>query len=106
MKGRSFPMEGGSLVLVRYVADLELSWRPTTGKPVLLGYFATEASALERLRSIESGPVRRGITFGIPPECEDIGNWTWGEIDPMSAGFRVPRPSRMRGDRRQQDPPT
>jgi hypothetical protein len=88
------------------VADFELSWRPTTGKPVLLGYFASEASALERLRSIDSGPVRRGIAFEIPAGCENIGNWIWAEIDPMSGGFRVPRPSRMREDRRQQDPPT
>jgi hypothetical protein len=104
MKGRSYPLGGGSFVMVRYVADIELSWRPARGNPVLLGYFATEARALERLLSPESGPARWGIALEIPAECASIENWTWSEVDPMSAGFKVPRASRMQGDRRPQGP--
>jgi hypothetical protein len=105
MNGRSYRLEKGSFVLVRYVADFELSWRPTTGKPILLGYFATEASALERLQSPETGPARRGIALEVPEKCARIDTWAWGEVDPMSGGFRVPRASRMHGEGHKQNPP-
>jgi len=105
MNGRLYRLKNGSFAMVRYVADFELSWRPTIGKPILLGYFATEASALERLQSPETGPARRGIHLDVPEECASIDNWVWEEVDPISGGFRVPRPSRMHGDRRLQNPP-
>jgi hypothetical protein len=87
------------------VADFELSWRPVEGHPVLLGYFATEAGALERLQSPETGPARRGIALEVPKECGDINNWIFGAVDPMSGGFQLPRASRMHGGGHPKDPP-